>query len=124
RGDIEPLASYFLERFAARHPGAPRRFTQSAVSSLLKHQWPGNLRELQGVVHHSAAMCQSPELGSNIVQAVLTNRTGPVHSGSGTRMALNFRGSLPELERVAILQAFRASGNNVSEAARLVGLPR
>jgi DNA-binding NtrC family response regulator len=124
RCDVEPLAAYFLERFAARHPGAPRWLTKSAASTLLKHQWPGNVRELQAVVYHSAAICQSPELGSNIVQAVLANRTSPAHSGSGTRKATSFRGSLPELERVAILQAFRASGNNISEAARLVGLPR
>jgi DNA-binding NtrC family response regulator len=124
RVDIELLANHFLERFAARHPGAPRRLTRNAVNVLLKHQWPGNVRELQGIIGHSAAMCESPELGGNLVQAVITNRTSPAHLGSGTRKALGFRGSLPELERIAILQAFRTSGNNVSEAARLVGLPR
>ncbi len=124
REDIEALANYFLVSFAARHPGAPRRLTQGAVRGLLSHPWRGNVRELKGVMQHCAAVCDSPELPASIVQAVLLYRTSAAPSASGTRPAVNFRGSLPELERDAIVQAFRASGNNVSEAARLVGLPR
>jgi DNA-binding NtrC family response regulator len=118
------LASQFLAQFAARHPGCPRRITKGALAELHKYTWPGNVHELKAVVQHSAAMCESPELGVAMVQTVLAHRNSTRESGSGTRQAMNFRGSLPELERAAILQAFRASGSNVSEAARLVGLPR
>ena len=124
RKDIEPLALHFLEQFAARHPSAPRKLTKNASAALLKHPWPGNIRELRAVMEHCAAVCESPELSASIVQAVLGHRTSPAPPGSGTHRALNFRGSLPELERDTIVQAFRASGNNISEAARLVGLPR
>lgn len=122
--DIGLLASQFLAQFAARHPGCPRRITKGALAELHKYTWPGNVHELKAVVQHSAAMCESPELGVAMVQTVLAHRNSTRESGSGTRQAMNFRGSLPELERAAILQAFRASGSNVSEAARLVGLPR
>lgn len=122
-GDIGLLASQFLAQFAARHPACPKRITKGALAELHKYAWPGNVQELKAVVQHSAAMCESPELGVAIVQTVLEHRNSTRES-SGTRQAMNFRGSLPELERAAILQAFRASGSNVSEAARLVGLPR
>ncbi|HEU5077259.1 MAG TPA: sigma 54-interacting transcriptional regulator, partial [Polyangiaceae bacterium] len=123
-GDIGALATQFLAQFATRHPASPKRITKSALAELHKYAWPGNVQELKAVVQHSAAMCESPELGLGIVQTVLAHRTSTRDSGSGTRQAMNFRGSLPELEKAAILQAFRASGSNVSEAARLVGLPR
>ena len=122
--DIGLLAAQFLAQFAARHPACPKRITKGALAELHKYAWPGNVQELKAVVQHSAAMCESPELGVAIVQTVLEHRNSTRESGSGTRQAMNFRGSLPELERAAILQAFRASGSNVSEAARLVGLPR
>lgn len=123
-GDIGALATQFLAQFATRHPASPRRITESALAELHKYAWPGNVQELKAVVQHSAAMCESPELGVGVVQRVLAHRSSTRDSGSGTRQAMNFRGSLPELEKAAILQAFRASGSNVSEAARLVGLPR
>ena len=122
--DIGALAGLFLAQFAARHPGSPKRITKSALAQLHKYSWPGNVQELKAVVQHSAAMCESPELGVSIVQTVLEHRNSTRDTGSGMRQAINYRGSLPELERAAILQAFRASGSNVSEAARLVGLPR
>jgi two-component system response regulator AtoC len=122
--DIGAIATQFLAHFATRHPASPKRITKSALAELHKYSWPGNVQELKAVVQHSAALCESPELGLSIVQAVLAHRTSTRDSRSGTRQTLNFRGSLPELEKAAILQAFRASGSNVSEAARLVGLPR
>lgn len=122
--DIGVLAAQFLAQFATRHPASPRRITKSALAELHKYSWPGNVQELKAVVQHSAALCESPELGAGIVQAVFAHRNPARDTSSGTRQAINFRGSLPELEKAAILQAFRASGSNVSEAARLVGLPR
>jgi DNA-binding NtrC family response regulator len=122
--DIGVLATQFLAQFATRHPASPKRITKSALGELHKYSWPGNVQELKAVVQHSAALCESPELGVGIVQAVFAHRHSTRDSASGTRNAINFRGSLPELEKAAILQAFRASGSNVSEAARLVGLPR
>lgn len=123
-GDIGALATQFLAQFATRHPASPRRITKSALAELHKYSWPGNVQELKAVLQHSAALCESPELGLGIVQTVLTHRNSTRDTRSGTRQSINFRGSLPELEKAAILQAFRASGSNVSEAARLVGLPR
>lgn len=123
--DLGPITNYFLAQFATRHPGSPRRITPSALAELRQHAWPGNVQELKAVIQHSAVLCESPEIGISIVQGVLAHRNSPQESQSGTRLTpLNFRGSLPELERATILQAFRASGSNVSEAARLVGLPR
>lgn len=47
--DILPLATYFLDRFAAQHSRSAA-FDESAREKLLEYNWPGNVRELQNSV--------------------------------------------------------------------------
>src|SRR6476646_195072 len=52
--DILPLARAFLKK-AARSYGRPaRRFAPGAEEALLRHSWPGNIRELLHVVERAA----------------------------------------------------------------------
>jgi sigma-54-dependent transcriptional regulator len=56
--DILPLADRFLD--AARldfRLGGELTWDTDAVSALLAHTWPGNIRELRGVVEHGALHC-------------------------------------------------------------------
>jgi transcriptional regulator with PAS, ATPase and Fis domain len=46
REDILPLARHFARGFAGR----PVRFTQALALALLRHDWPGNVRTLEGLV--------------------------------------------------------------------------
>lgn len=57
RADILPLADYFADMYR-RELGLERvAFTQNAQRALLAHSWPGNIRELENVVHYGLIMC-------------------------------------------------------------------
>lgn len=62
RGDILPLARYFLRCYGARLGRAGLRFSPSAEQRLLEYSWPGNIRELENAVQHGVAIAQGPEL--------------------------------------------------------------
>jgi DNA-binding NtrC family response regulator len=48
--DIEPLALYFMTRFA-RETGIPeKRLPRESVMALREYHWPGNVRELKAVI--------------------------------------------------------------------------
>lgn len=49
--DILPLAEYFLAIHAQRLELPLPAFDEGAISRLLAHRWPGNIRELEQVVH-------------------------------------------------------------------------
>jgi formate hydrogenlyase transcriptional activator len=62
RGDIPVLAEFFLQQLIAR---LERRFTNIALESLdrlMSYSWPGNIRELQNVIEHSAILCDNAAL--------------------------------------------------------------
>ena len=53
-GDILPLAKHFLSTYAARLGIKNPSFQAAAESALVHgHSWPGNIRELENVIHHA-----------------------------------------------------------------------
>lgn len=50
-GDILPLAEHFLKTYSQRMGYRQPQFSTGAVELLLTYSWPGNIRELENVVH-------------------------------------------------------------------------
>jgi DNA-binding NtrC family response regulator len=50
--DVERLAEHFLGELNAAE-GKTKQFTAAGRERLLRHKWPGNLRELKNVIHHA-----------------------------------------------------------------------
>jgi transcriptional regulator with PAS, ATPase and Fis domain len=50
KGDISPLADYYLQGFNNRLGGNIEGFTDEALELLLRHDWPGNIRELKNLL--------------------------------------------------------------------------
>jgi DNA-binding NtrC family response regulator len=61
-GDILPLARHFLEQYARRLRIAPPRLTVNAELRMLAHAWPGNIRELENVMHYATLVCRNGEV--------------------------------------------------------------
>ena len=56
RDDIPVLARHFVQRFARdmRRPGA--ELSAEALDALMRHAWPGNIRELENVLERAVAL--------------------------------------------------------------------
>jgi sigma-54 dependent transcriptional regulator len=57
-GDVLPLAHYFLELHGARLGTGPVQLSRAAELVLLAHPWPGNIRELDNVIHRALLTAQ------------------------------------------------------------------
>ena len=57
-GDIMPLARHFIDQYAKRLRIAPPDLSQQARQRMLAHAWPGNIRELENVVHYAMLVCR------------------------------------------------------------------
>jgi DNA-binding NtrC family response regulator len=53
KDDIEKLVSHFIGKFNNLHRKRVLGLSGQAMELLLKHNWPGNIRELENVVEHS-----------------------------------------------------------------------
>ncbi len=58
-GDILPLAKYFLKSYSQRMGTSPPEFSPESVELLTRYAWPGNIRELENVVHFALLVASS-----------------------------------------------------------------
>lgn len=107
REEIPHLVAYFLHQWAQERGRPLPGVTQWAMATLMDYDWPGNVREL---LHAIAQAAEAAQAGV-ITSAVL---------GLWPPRPLNAE---PD-ERQRLTEAMRATGGNVSEAARRLGISR
>jgi two-component system, NtrC family, response regulator AtoC len=126
--DLDALAQHFLSEFAARY-GQRIMFSPRALEALHAYDWPGNVRELRAVVQQAAVLAQHGRVGVAELMAALRGRQStsahPVLAdGPRAVRAPSEREPLRVRERRTIEETWESSGNNLSAAARTLGLPR
>lgn len=63
--DILPLARHYIAGYCRRMHYAPLELGQDAQRKLLAHDWPGNSRELENVIHRSLLLTQGLHIGAD-----------------------------------------------------------
>ena len=61
-GDILPLTRHFLDQYRLRLGAGPVDLHAAAARRLLEHAWPGNIRELENVIHSALVVSAGPEI--------------------------------------------------------------
>ncbi len=114
-GDALVLAHTFLHRFAEIYRKGRMDFSQGALVALSNHAWPGNVRELENRVKRAVVLAQE-------------NRITPTDLGL-TESAENdafvtLRQARRKAEVDAIQKALASCHNNLSRAAKILGVSR
>jgi PAS domain S-box-containing protein len=60
--DIAPLAQHFLELSCSELGREPLRLTQHHLDCLMRHDWPGNIRELKNVIERAVILSSGTQL--------------------------------------------------------------
>jgi len=103
--DVLDLAALFMEELSAQLRLRPLAFTPAARGAILRHGWPGNIRELSNFIERALIFDRFP----------LETLSPPVAAEIEP---------LDSVERRHILTALEAAGGNRSEAARRLGVSR
>jgi sigma-54 dependent transcriptional regulator len=134
-GDVLPLAQYFLELYRQRLGAGPVSLSAEAANRLLAHGWPGNIRELENVLHAALLVCQ----GGEITGADLRLGPGPLRrtddpttrdplAALESTLTALFDQNLPDLhgriEAVLMKTAYAYCHRNQLQTARLLGISR
>lgn len=77
RGDILPLARYFVQDYCQRLGYPQATFSISAEQKLLGHSYPGNIRELENAIHHALLVCKNHQIQP--VDFCFSSLSGPSH---------------------------------------------
>ncbi|MCC8392486.1 sigma 54-interacting transcriptional regulator [Paraburkholderia sp. MMS20-SJTR3] len=139
-GDILPLARYFIEDYRSRLGYGPREIAPQAERRLLAHRWPGNIRELENVIHHALLIGRHDTLQEGDMQlaafgAPASERVaGPDVLPGDAQQALEaalrelleseHEHLFEDIENTVIKVAYEYSHRNQIQAARLLGISR
>ena len=119
--DIPVLVKHFAEQVCAQNNWKTVPFSADALAVLQEYAWPGNVRELRNVVERLILSAIEGMVGGDVVGLVLPT-SAPARSifaGSGS-LADRVQG----FEREVILAELKRSQNNVTNAAKALGLER
>ena len=135
KGDIPILVSHFLKQSAAvglnkRTPSLPLE-----LFTLLKtYHFPGNIRELQAMVHDAVTQHEGGVLSTESFREEIDQQTSALHkdTATGTQEARFVETltrardlpSLKEVEPLVIAEALRRADGNQTIAARLLSVTR
>jgi DNA-binding NtrC family response regulator len=114
REDIMPLANAFLKRYAAQAGRVITGFTPAVSERLRKHDWPGNVRQLQNEIQRAVLMCE----GSVVDVSDLSVTSTPV-TQTDEELTL-----MEAMERNTIVQILNETRGNKLETARRLGIGR
>ncbi|WDP86905.1 MAG: sigma-54-dependent Fis family transcriptional regulator [Desulfobacter sp.] len=115
--DIPALAVHFLKKFDAP---ADVCFSPNALKALEGYHWPGNIREMQNIVERCIILRSSA-----LIRTKDLNLPGMTAAPSAFEPMIPDGGiSLESVEKAYVIKALEKAGQNRSQAARLLKIPR
>lgn len=113
--DIPILAEHFLKISSSKYNKPRIKVKKSTLKLLTKHNWPGNIRELQNTVERAVILSDNDEI---VIDDFLLKKTElKIDTNEET---LN----LDEMEKAIIMKALHKNNGNVTKAANDLGLQR
>jgi DNA-binding NtrC family response regulator len=113
--DILLLADYFLHRFKKELKKPIQGFTSAATAAMLKHDWPGNIRELRNLIEREVIFCKTERIS-------LADLISDCRAAGGRKNMKNL--PLKEMEKRYIFKVLSATNFNKSQAAKILGISR
>ncbi|MHB8483149.1 MAG: sigma-54-dependent transcriptional regulator [Nitrospiria bacterium] len=118
--DIPELVGHFLKKFNEQTGKNIKSLSKEAFQTLLNYSWPGNVRQLEGVMERTILLCEREVIEREDLPLEIT-RTG--HPLSEIDFDLPPEGfSMEEFEKQLLIKAMEKSDWVISKAAKMLGL--
>ncbi|MHA7628218.1 sigma-54-dependent transcriptional regulator [Corallococcus sp. M7] len=128
--DIAALARHFLDVHAKTNGRPPFTLSEDGLRALQAQPWPGNVRQLQNFLERLVVLSDGPALTGEDVARELSRQPGlapppvaaPLPPSPSDSVTLESRRK--DVEKQALVDALKRSGDNRTLAARLLGVSR
>ncbi|MEM7107660.1 MAG: sigma-54 dependent transcriptional regulator, partial [Bacteroidota bacterium] len=117
--DIPLLTNHFLKHYAQKYNKEVVKISEAAMVRLQKHNWPGNIREVQHSVERAVIMGNS-----QILQPEDFNFNNQQQTNSDTENLALDQYKLEDVEKILIRKVLKKYNGNITQAASELGLTR
>ncbi len=118
--DIPLLVEQFIVRFNRLQSRKVQRVTPEALSLLMAHNWPGNIRELENAIEHAFILCTGSKIGIEHLPPELTGVAASNRISSGT----DLREARAVVDAQAIRTTLQKHNGNRTASAKELGIHR
>ncbi len=143
--DIVKLAEHFLSHFCEVEEKVLAGFSTDAENLIKSYSWPGNVRQLQNVIHSSTIMSEGPLISEKVIAQQLGQQARQIDSTMNLQQpilashaeqqqnvqstistsppsSMSSIATLADVEKHAIEQAIELCQDNIVKAASLLGV--
>jgi len=116
KDDIPLLINHFIRMFCAENNKPVMSLDDHALQSMVAHEWPGNVRQLQNVIERAVIMSHGNEVDSSQLELhdEMNREDGPVEVKDDY--------TIREMEQELILRKLQRTGGNRTQAATELGI--
>jgi two-component system NtrC family response regulator len=114
-GDAVLLARHFVNRFGKELNTKVQSLSADACAAIDSYPWPGNVRELENRIKRAVIMADGKTVTADDLD---------LQGKEETDLPINLRAARETADRRAIRQALSRTENNISGAAKLLGISR
>ena len=117
-GDVTLLARHFVDAFAGRYGRRPLVLDPRCLPLLERYPWPGNIRELENLVHRGVLLARTDRLFLQPGHEEACADQRPEGPSALAPFAEAKAQAIERFEREYLTRLLEESGGNVSQAAR------
>jgi DNA-binding NtrC family response regulator len=121
-GDAALLAGHFCRQFAQRYRREGVHLGAAALAAIAHHRWPGNVRELRNVIEQAVLLAVADTIQTQ--ELMLPGELAATASDAPGNGTPGGSSELDRVERELLVKAMSDAANNVSLAARKLGISR
>ena len=115
--DIPILAEYFLKKYSLEMNTAVKGITKEAVDILIKHNWIGNVRELENVIERSVALSRHFVIQPTDLPDYLQKNEAAI-----LKIAVDKKMRLNEFQGFYIKSVLQEVNGDKNKAAKILGI--
>jgi two-component system response regulator HydG len=118
--DIPLLADHFSKLFQEKNKKSIKGFLPKTIDTLMRYDWPGNIRELENVMERAILLCRGEYLSPQDLPPPFQGE----QIGEQPIVSIPPGMTLEALEKEAIIQTLEETGGNRTQTAQILGISR
>jgi two-component system response regulator AtoC len=120
REDIPLLCQFFITRFNETLASAIKNISSAAMAALMRHDWPGNIRELENAIERAIVLAEDTSLQIENFTFGKAETPGPAPEADDGQDEFSLKVAKAALEDRMIRKALAATGGNRTHAANML----
>ncbi len=120
--DIPLLIKIFINKYINDSEKVKLDFSKEAIDLLMKYNYPGNIRELENIVHHSIVLSRNDLITSDDLPLGLKTQSSEKNMEACFKEGTTLTERVELLEKTMVDEALKKTNGNQSAAAKLLGI--